>query len=305
MNLLFQNKNGNCSTFLYEDGTREIEYENICRPDYPFNLDVKITQYCDMDKICVFCHEQSNKLGKHGNLDLGIKLFKQLPAGTEIAIGGGNPLSHPNLIWFLNELKRNQLIANLTVNQLHLKPNLNKIISLLAAYQNVKGLGISYRNDNFEFVKTLSRYSENIVFHVIAGLNDIEVLDKLSNICPDKLTKILILGYKQFGNGKNHYNNFTKKVDDNLLSWYRYLPKYFGRKNLLLTFDNLAIKQLNLKRFFPQKEWDVFYQGDDGTGSMYIDLVKEEYCVSSTSKERFKFNSGDLDMKNIFNQIKK
>ena len=55
----------------------------------------------------------------------------------------------------------------------------------------------------------------------------------------------------------------------------------------VLSFDNLAIKQLDVKSLLTEEEWNKFYMGDDGTHTMYIDLVKNKYAQSSTSEERF------------------
>ena len=61
----------------------------------------------------------------------------------------------------------------------------------------------------------------------------------------------------------------------------------------VVSFDNLALKQLDAKRLLSQEEWDEFYMGDDGqdgdmsSASMYIDLVNREYARNSTCTERY------------------
>src|SRR5574339_82652 len=108
--------NGNVDITIYEDGTKVREWEGDQRVDYPESCDLKITQYCDLDSVCVFCHEMSNKDGKHGDLDLIQKIWKNQPAGTELAIGGGNPLAHPDIAQFLFNITRQGIIPNLTIN---------------------------------------------------------------------------------------------------------------------------------------------------------------------------------------------
>lgn len=78
---------------IYEDGTKIQEWpdEEVPNPIYPNSFDLKITDYCDLG--CKFCHEKSTTNGIHGDLSLMMDLVEQLPAGTEIAIGGGNPKS--------------------------------------------------------------------------------------------------------------------------------------------------------------------------------------------------------------------
>lgn len=53
MELLYEYQNGNCAASIYDDGTREIEWEGEKRPDFPFNLDCKITNYCNSSAGCM------------------------------------------------------------------------------------------------------------------------------------------------------------------------------------------------------------------------------------------------------------
>lgn len=57
MELLGRYKNGNFFTTILSDGTkiRETEDDEFI-PDYAENMDIKITNYCDMG--CPFCHEE-------------------------------------------------------------------------------------------------------------------------------------------------------------------------------------------------------------------------------------------------------
>jgi hypothetical protein len=68
----------------------------------------------------------------------------------------------------------------------------------------------------------------------------------LGNYC-----KILVLGYKMFGFGVNYYN---ENVNINLKEWYKVLPSYIGK--CTISFDNLAIDQLKVKRLFTIEGWE-------------------------------------------------
>lgn len=68
----------------------------------------------------------------------------------------------------------------------------------------------------------------------------------------------MILGYKQFRCGKNYYcqqvENLNLDVFNNILE----IIKHFK----VVSFDNLAIKQLNLRRIFSKKRLGkVLYGG--------------------------------------------
>ena len=69
----------------------------------------------------------------------------------------------------------------------------------------------------------------------------------------------------------------------------------------VVSFDNLAIKQLNPKRLMSDEQWNQFYLGDDGKFSMYIDLVNQEFAKSSVSIERYPITA---DIRDMFNKVK-
>ena len=67
-----------------------------------------------------------------------------------------------------------------------------------------------------------------------------------------------------------------------------------------MSFDNLSLKQLNIKQYLTDEEWDRFYCGTDGAFTMYIDAVEQKYAMSSTNPNKY-----DLvgDIKSIFSNI--
>lgn len=287
-NILYQYTNGSTFVTIKEDGTKIREYDERFPPsvEFPESIDIKITNYCDLN--CPFCHENSNKLGKHADLDLLFDKLKDLPSGIEYAIGGGSPLSHPDLIPFMEKCKNKGWICNITTNQKHLVQYDDLLCSLISR-NLVKGVGISLSKN--EFVETELKWKdyEHTVIHLIAGIHNHTVVEDLIKL---GFKKILILGYKQFGRGINYYDKDSKKIEQNLKEWKMYIPKYLN--SCVLSFDNLSIEQLEIKRFFDKTQWDSFYMGDDFTHSMYIDAVKEEYAPTSRSDDRKAFTETTL-----------
>ena len=270
-------KNGNTKIVLFEDGTRIIDIpdDEKAQFDFPVSMDFKITNWCDMN--CPMCHEMSNTNGEHGDI-MNLKFIDNLHAGTEIAIGGGKVTSHPDLIPFLEKLKSIGVLPSITVHQneyLFNQPLVDDLIKRKLIY----GLGVSYSNQDNLLWDKLYNYP-NTVAHVIAGYHDSEVFDYLKKF---KNNKILILGYKHWGRGKNYYN---EKIEKNI-SWLRDNLKNYISEFDVVSFDNLAIEQLNVQELLSEKEWSMFYQGNDGTNTMYIDGVKEQFAKTSTSPERY------------------
>jgi hypothetical protein len=233
------------------------------------------------------CHERSSTDGKMGALSASF--LETLHPGTELAIGGGNPLSHPDLIPFLVRMRERGIVCNLTVNGYHLKKD-RKLIESLLDRRLIYGLGISMAEADSEVI-SFAKGCKNAVLHLIAG-----VFEDFDAICDSGL-KILILGYKRFGRGEDFYN---ARVAGNIELLKRNLPTIIDKFECI-SFDNLALSQLDVASLLSKEEYDSMYMGDDGEGSMYIDLVRGEFARSSTSKERYPIAS---DIRSMFRKIR-
>ena len=293
MNLLSKYNNGNYTVEIYDDGTkiRETEEETF-EASFPENIDIKITNKCLNN--CNFCYESSSPEGKHGNLN--VDFIKSLHPYTELAIGGGNPLSHPDLHEFLKVLKENKIIANITIRQNDFLNNLE----LLKNYTDNKllyGIGVSLIEPTDEFIKEIQQFP-NAVIHTIAGLLTKEQLTKLFN----KKLKILILGYKTRGKGENYKHEFEKDIFLNIEFLKQTILKLTPLFKVV-SFDNLAIEQLELQKQINPKVWEEFYMGDDGKHTMYVDLVKQTFSKNSLSEERFELMSNIEEMFNIVKKL--
>lgn len=293
--LLHQYRNGNYMVSLYEDGTKIRENDlDFFESEFPENCDIKITNKCDLN--CKFCHENSTKDGKHGNLDY--PFLKSLRKGTELAIGGGNIFEHPEIDSFLSRLKEQGIISNITLNQYHIKNNIDLVNSWIDD-KKVYGVGISYNGNIAQLMEIIGRIhkKDNIVIHVINGIHNLDELCKLN-------LKVLILGYKNLRRGED----FLSKNNANIMKLQLYtkskLPDYLHDKNFkVLSFDNLALTQLSVKDDVDSDYWEDHYMGDDGTMTMFIDLVDGTFASSSTSSKRFSLD-GYTDIADIFKTIK-
>ncbi len=293
MELLHKYTNGNTEVSLYSDGTKIREYSGVPFSDKPETMDIKITNYCGLG--CEFCFESSTVKGKHGNIQNLLDMLKnaELPHGIELAFGGGNPLDHPELLHLLSECKKMGFICNLTINQGHLKSHSGIIKDVLES-KFVSGIGISITSNNFKELQKLEH--QHVIYHLIAGVNDVKILDKLIPLRENP--KALVLGYKKFGFGIGYH---SMKVEENIMDWYRRISQYFGK--CTVSFDNLGIEQLNIKRFFTGDGWEKFYMGDDFTHSCYFDAVESAFAPTSRNVERFYTKDG-WDLKKFWGERK-
>ena len=268
MKLIGKYINGNYKVAIFNDGTK-IRHtdDNYWNARFPENIDLKITNMCDMR--CPYCHENSTINGKHGDI-MNMAFVNTLMPFTEIALGGGNIFTHPDLIPFLKKLKALNIFANITVNQYHFMANL-ELINKLIEEDLIKGLGVSLMNATDEFISEISKF-ENAVIHIINGVEMVSNLQKLY----DKNLKVLILGYKEFRRGKDYYSSVVELRKDMLKEELSNLVNHFQ----VVSFDNLALEQLDVKTLLGEK-WEQFYMGDDGQFTMYIDAVTETFARSS------------------------
>lgn len=291
--LLHTYKNGNCSIDLYSDGTKiRTCAEKIPAPVFPESIDLKITDYCS--EGCKFCHESCTKKGKHSDIRIIKYLLNcNLPAGTEIAVGGGDPTSHPHLEPLLEWMKCNDLIANLTVTN-GVATWKSRLIKTLQEYKLIYGLGVSYKNlkdIHMDDQLTKLPYNDNTVLHTIVGVTPPQDL-----LTHGKGKKILVLGFKNYGRGKKMYAAAEKKFGE-----WRYWISTIMKMVKVISFDNLAIEQLNIKDRITPSAWKSFYMGDEGQFTMYIDAVNNKYAVSSTSERH---DIGRLTIKEMFKNVR-
>lgn len=283
MQKIDQYTNGNYSVELYDDGTkiRTTQHDSF-EAEFPESIDLKITNYCN--KNCPMCHEESSKDGEHGNLNH--YFFNTLRKGTELAIGGGNPLGHPCLTTFLHQMYHQGVKCNLTVHQDHFMSRVN-MFEDMCSYGIISGLGISVHRPISGLRSILKRFP-NAVLHTINGITDMNLFKYYA----DNDLKVLILGYKNWGRGSSYYNEQVESVKKEL---YRNIHSVLNGYKVV-SFDNLAINQLNVRRVFTTDEWNTFYMGDDGQHTMYIDVVKGEYAKNSTSPNRYNIKSSIDEM---------
>lgn len=279
-------KNGNADVTILEDGTRIITFEDEMKLVRPLNIDIRVTNKCSFGfnpktgtAFCSFCHESARVDGEECDYE---KLKGRLDGeitGMELAIGG-NQITD-GLIDFLSWAKERGAICNLTVNMGHLNRDKTKL-EMLINEGLVKGLGVSYRDINWNVPEVILNYP-NTVFHVIAGIDSIETVIGLHE---KGVKKILILGEKNFGFNEGNVDLCSR----NHKEWRWFVRKTFDIFDVV-SFDNLALEQLNVKRFFPDNAWEVFYQGEH---SFYINAVDGYFAPSSRSNQKTNWNETNM-----------
>lgn len=290
-------KNGNYTVSInLDNGTkiRENDLDNLT-PAFAENCDVTISTVCDGG--CEWCYMNCTPDGEHGDI-MNPKFLNSLHEWTELAING-NDLSHPDLIPFLEKMKKKNIIVNMTVNQKHFEAKQDMIRKLYSA-KLIHGLGVSLVEPTYEFIKLIKQYP-NAVIHTIAGItytNDYRLL-AFNDL------KVLILGYKKVGRGVEYSNGVMKDSISTKICNMTSLLKTIINDNWfkVVSFDNLALEQLNVRSLLSDDEWNEFYMGSDMEFTFFINLVTQKFSGNSMSPPNEQYDLLD-NVDDMFERIR-
>ena len=289
--LLSKYKNGNVMIELYDDGTKIMETDDD-EFDFEFasSMDVCISERCDNG--CKFCYANCTPNGMVANFDWGF--LNAIPAGVEMAINMQFPLPE-RFEYFLRKMKDNGVIVNATINQRHFEQH-EDYIEYLVKEHLIWGVGISLVQATEQFIDSVKQF-DNAVIHVINGVVTMTDMLMLGN----KDLKLLILGYKDKGRGVSYHENEKAEVERKQEMMKHCIP-IFMKMFKAVSFDNLALKQLDIKSLVSDDVWDMYYMGKEATSSFYINLVKGTYSPSSL--DTLELPIGGLNVKEMFQNVK-
>lgn len=286
--LLGEYMNGVVHTMLYSDGTkvREVEDDQDFISDFAETMDVNISQYCENG--CNFCYSNCSKNGKHADFSKYEKLFDSLHPYTELAINL-NSSFHPGLREFLQKMKDKNVIVNATINQKDFEEYWQELL-VLTGEKLIWGLGISLVNPTRDFTNKVRLYFPNAIIHIINGIVTEEQMMRLGF----QGLKLLILGYKQVGRGVDWYSEDQEEIKKNQKWLYKMLP-YQVTHFKIVSFDNLAVEQLNPKRLIGEELYNQRFMGEDGTMSFYLNLVDGYFAKNSLSDIHYPIGDKTVD----------
>lgn len=267
-------KNGNYTVMLNLNDGSKMRFNDLdsLTPDHAESIDVTISKYCEMG--CKFCYAGCSKNGKHADI-VSPSFIDNLPPYTELALNGNEPL-HPDLVPFLEKCKNLNLVPSITVNQTTFMKNID-LLKKLSDDRLIYGLGVSLTNVSDSFIKAVQKFP-NAVIHVVNGIVNTGQLYVLSN----KGLKILVLGYKEVGRGVDYYGYNALDVEAKKAALYSELKDIIDENRFdVVSFDNLALEQLEVKRLMSEDEYQRFFMGEDGNHSFYIDMVSKKFYKNS------------------------
>jgi organic radical activating enzyme len=251
----------------------------------PELVDLKITDYCD--KGCKFCYQSSTAWGQHADfLDI-ITIIKELAklGCFEIAIGGGEPTQHPDIVEILKEAKKNNIVANITTKSQSWLSNFyfaKFVIELTGAI----ALSISTLNELNIFLSLIELLSSDglscknkFTVQCVLGTIKKSELKKIMARCKEKDLPITLLGFKDVGFGEDYkiipYDNW---VDD-----------LIKNSNQKISIDSKLLAER--ESFLIAEGFDAKFLTDkEGLFSCYIDALDCSLSRDSYSSNRGKYS---------------
>jgi len=250
-------------------------------------VDLKITNFCAYG--CEFCYQNSTKQGKHADLEFIRDILYQLPAcGTfEIAIGGGEPTTHPEFLNILKFVKEHGITPNFTTRNIkYLRDHYNELVNI-----GVGSVAISlediYTAKSIYALQNLFGGSLKLTAQIIPEVIPQNFLNELVKYLAEAGIPTTFLGFKYFGRAQERHlygGNFISAIEAAGGRYFRY------------SVDTVLAQRTNFEEL---GIWKPSVYLLEGHRSFYIDAVEGYYAKSSYTDEVFPLGTAKNSFPNV------
>jgi len=164
---------------------------------WPELVDIKITDYCQYG--CKFCYQNSSTKGQHAKLDTLLALAQRFrDSGVlEVALGGGEPTTHPDFAAIVDAFNSANVVVNITSRNVPYWLTHTDLPVKAVAFSVDNAAQIRDINDRFRVLDARPRYE--IHFQAVWGAIDPDELDRMMEAAESN--RLTLLGYKNAGRG--------------------------------------------------------------------------------------------------------
>ena len=244
---------------------------------FPTLVDLKITDYCEHN--CYHCYMGSSKEGLHSNEVISyIEGLKDVGVGT-VAIGGGNPLLHPN-IKDIVEYASSRMVTCITCNTVKTEKEFDTLKDVMRFADSVavtcnSGWEVANTIAPFKAIKNIYHTKSKIYLQgILEMFSENGFKDYLEAAKAVGIINITLLGYKPVGRASN------REKDDVTYDWIEIAKKY----NIHLGIDADIAKRY--KSLIDKHGIDKKYITEEGNRSMFVDAVTQKAYKDSYSSEK-------------------
>lgn len=288
---------GNKKTGITFRWGKTINDDPFCAP-WPELVDISISNHCT--KGCDFCYRDSKANNSFMNLENYEYILKSLNHSRwgnvfQVALGGGEPLEHPNFLEIINKTIEHGVVPNFTTNAIHLNRSVAKHISNKVGAIAVSSTDLGeLKNINF---KCLFDYNIKTNIHFILNKDNlkqaINILEGKYNKVLNNFNSIVFLTYKSVGRGSESKSlslnsmlkNFVDLIDSNKCNIGVGFDACFVPLLLHLTKTNVSLVDSCECAFF----------------SVYIDEdLNVRPCSFSPTNDKYSFNLKEYSFENIW-----
>jgi radical SAM protein with 4Fe4S-binding SPASM domain len=272
--------------------------DNPLYAPHPELADISISNHCS--KGCSFCYKNSTANDSFMNVEdyafvLNAMQHSQWGNVFQVAIGGGEPLEHPNFIEIINVTRSFNIIPNFTTNGKLLEDNLaEKIASSIGA------LAISCQDMNqlnLEKIFILSKFRIKTNIHFLLNSQTItqaiDILNGSYNKMLSGINAIIFLTHKPVGRAKE-LDMLCSNED--FITFVNMIDK--SRCNIKIGFDACFVP--NLMRYTKTNP-NIIEACECAYFSVYIDENMNVKPCSFTNDDTESFNLKEYSFDEIWN----
>jgi hypothetical protein len=296
---LYDEAHGHFVSFNRANGTK-IRFSEKGKPAptmaaVPELVDIKLTDYCPVG--CSYCYQGSTVKGKHadkGHVEAFIYQLGRMGV-FEVAIGGGDPTTHPDFASLLYSFKRQGIVPNFSTQMWDWldKPNILK-----AVQENCGAVALSTQDPALAR-KWLARTKEVGIrghVHYVLGLSP---LQNLKEMLKDKEGGYLVLlAYKAMGRAEG-------KPPIDYTGWQDLVRKAKNGNHgyaWTIAVDSFLVDDV-ANGFTREEVPAVLYEKADGCFSMYWDAVEQEYAAHSFVAKADRIKGGPYEAERVWRKI--
>lgn len=289
--VLMNRETGWKTRFSFKDNAIE-SYTKASKPEL---VDIKIISTCRNAQqrypadCARFCYQSSTANGKHVSLDDFKNIVNILEdyGVMEVALGGGEPFDHPDIINILQACKDRDIIPNITTRNydwLDDEKKANQVFSMVGQV----AFSVSSKTDILQvafFRNKYHRYHSKFVCQYVCETQSRHSFESVIDTAKSLDIRLIFLGFKEVGNGiKFKTHDYNKAYADYNVVEVLHKMKYnwYGVDTTFIQKYEDSLKKLNVS--------PTLYYCEEGAFSFYIDAVENTISKSSYDSETFSLN---------------
>lgn len=276
---VFSRRNGSKTRFVF---SRDGRLPSDARSSAPELVDISITDYCDFG--CKYCYRGSTRNGTHASMDVIRRIAQDCHDRRvfEVAIGGGEPMSHPCFVEILQSFREAGVVPNFTTRRsdwLSDEYLSDKIFSLIG--------GVAFSVDSADDIDRLVRPavelrrdaadppSQTIHIQYVVGSGPPDALRAVLAAAEKLYVGVTLLGWKTTGRGKRSLLRCSAKE-----AWDVFADMRKNRKLGMVAIDTTLAAEW--ERYLVAAKIDSrLFHVEEGKHSMFVDAVHSRCGASS------------------------